>query len=237
VLIGRTAHTHVPGLVRHSQSRARVIARHAHVRLRTGYRHANAAAGTVIAQHPAAGTEVVQGATVRLTISRGPAPVTVLSVKGQAVADGEQSLHRLGLRTARHYVPAPGTTPGIVVAQDPAVGTRPKGSLVALYVAEVPRWRAVTTFTGTSSGPFTIRGQHWRIVYRMAFRGTCTWVLFCSGPSARVTDAAGRYVAGFGLSDGDGQVQTFSTRPGTYEVRVTPGGDDAGWSLQIQDDY
>ena len=71
----------------------------------------------------------------------------------------------------------------------------------------------------------------------MAFQGTCTWILFCYGPSARVTDAAGRYVAGFGLSDGSGQVQSFATGAGTYEVRVTPGGDDAGWSIEVQDYY
>jgi hypothetical protein len=72
----------------------------------------------------------------------------------------------------------------------------------------------------------------------MGFRGTCTWVLFCSGPTARVVDAAtARYVAGFGLQDGTGQVQTFATGAGTYEIQVTPGGDDAAWSLQVQDLY
>jgi hypothetical protein len=237
VVIGRTAHTHVPTFVRLTQGRARAAARRAHLRVRVGHSYAARKAGTVVAQHPSAGTEVPDGATVRLTVSKGPAPVTVLPMKGQAVGDAEKSLHHLGLRTARQDVPAPGTTPGIVVGQDPAGGTRARGSLVTLYVAEVPRWRAVTTFTGAGSGLFHIRGGHWRIVYGMAFRGTCTWVLFCSGPSARVTDASGRYVAGFGLSDGSGQIQSFSTGPGTYAVRVTPGGDDAGWSLQVQDDY
>jgi serine/threonine-protein kinase len=237
VLIGRTAHTHVPSLVRLTQGRAQAAARHAHVRVRLDHRYAARRVGTVVAQRPAAGTEVPQGATVRLTVSKGPAPVPVVSVKGQAVADATQSLRHLGLRVATQDVPAPGTRPGTVVGQDPAGGTRPRGSRVTLFVAEVPRWRAVTTFTGSSSGLVHIRGARWRIVYRMAFRGTCTWVLFCSGPSARVTDASGRYVAGFGLNDGDGQVQSFSTGPGSYEVRVTPGGDDAGWSLQVQDDY
>jgi hypothetical protein len=113
---------------------------------------------------------------------------------------------------------------------------RPRGSKVTLNVAEVPQWRTVTTFDGRSSGPVKIIGRHWRIVYRMAFHGTCTWVLFCSGPTARVLDAAAaRYVAGFGLQDGTGQIQSFDSGAGMYEIQVTPGGDDAGWSLQVQD--
>ncbi|MGZ4243907.1 MAG: protein kinase domain-containing protein [Solirubrobacteraceae bacterium] len=237
VVIGRTAHTHVPTFTRLSQGRARAVARRAHVRIHLDHSYATSRPGTVIAQHPDAGTEVPDGTTVRLTVSKGPAPVPVVSMKGQAVGDAEQSLRHLGLRTTTQNVPAPGTQPGTVVGQDPAGGTRPRGSTVTLFVAEVPRWRPVTTFSGASSGPIHIRGQHWRIVYRMAFTGTCTWVLFCSGPSARITDATGRYVAGFGLNDGDGQVQSFNTGPGTYTVQVTPGGDDAGWSLEVQDNY
>jgi hypothetical protein len=237
VLIGHTAHTHVPGLVRLPQGRARAAAHHAHVRVTVGHKYASAAAGTVIAQHPQAGTQVPNGTLVRLTVSRGPAPVHVVNVKSQSLADAQRSLGRLGLRTAVRQVPAPSTTPGTVVGQSPAGGSAARGSTVTLSVAEVPQWHTVTTFAGSASGPFHIIGTHWRIVYRMAFRGTCTWILFCDGPSARVTDAAGRYVAGFGLSDGDGQVQSFATGSGTYEVQVTPGGDDAGWSLEVQDNY
>jgi hypothetical protein len=199
--------------------------------------YASAAPGTVVAQRPQAGTQVPNGTMVRLTVSKGPAPVHVLNVKSRSVGDAQRSLNSLGLRTTVRQVPAPGTAPGTVVGQSPAGGTAARGSTVTLSVADVPQWRSVTTFTGPSSGPFHIIGTHWRIVYRMAFRGTCTWILFCSGPSARVTDAAGRYVAGFGLNNGDGQVQSFATGSGTYEVQVTPGGDDAGWSLEVQDNY
>jgi hypothetical protein len=109
---------------------------------------------------------------------------------------------------------------------------------VTLSVAEVPRWHTVTTLTGRDSGAFHIIGRRWRIVYTMGFHGTCTWILFCSGPTARIVDpGTGRYVAGFGLQNGTGQLQSFDSGAGSYEVRVTPGGDDAGWSLQVQDDY
>jgi hypothetical protein len=124
------------------------------------------------------------------------------------------------------------------VGQTPSGGHRPRGSTVTLSVAEVPQWRTVTTFSGRSSGAVKIIGRRWRLVYRMAFTGTCTWILFCSGPTTRVIDAAGgRYVAGFGLQDGTGKVQSFDTGAGSYEIQVTPGSDDAGWSLQVQDLY
>jgi hypothetical protein len=32
-------------------------------------------------------------------------------------------------------------------------------------------------------------------------------------------------------------VQTFSSGAGSYEIQVTPGDDDAGWSVQVQDLY
>jgi hypothetical protein len=39
------------------------------------------------------------------------------------------------------------------------------------------------------------------------------------------------------MNDGGTQVQTFATKPGTYRLRVTPGGDEARWSMQVEDDY
>jgi hypothetical protein len=104
-------------------------------------------------------------------------------------------------------------------------------------VAETPRWRPLTTITDTRPVTLRIRGTHWRLVYTMAYHGTCTWIVFCSGPHAKITTANGASVADFGLSDGATQIQTFATRPGTYQVKVTPGGDQARWSMQVQDDY
>jgi hypothetical protein len=164
--------------------------------------------------------------------------VHVLSVVDQNVADAESSLRRLGLRTKVREIAAPSRKPGTVVGQTPAGGERPKGSTVTLNVAEIPTWHTVTTFSGRSSGAVKITGRQWRLVYRMAFQGTCTWLLFCSGPTARVVDAgSGNYVAGFGLQDGTGQVQSFATGAGSYDIQVTPGGDRAGWVVQVQDLY
>jgi serine/threonine-protein kinase len=238
LIIGHTTYTRVPSVRHLHKGRAFTALRRAHLRVTTGTRHADAPAGTVIGQTPSARTRVSRGTTVHLTISSGPAPVQVISLVHQNVADAERSLRALKLRPVVHHVAAPGTSAGTVVGQTPASGLKPRGSTVTLNVAEVPQWRTVTTFDGRSSGAVKIIGRHWRIVYRMAFQGTCTWVLFCSGPTARVVDAAnGGYVAGFGLQDGTGQVQSFDNVAGSYEIQVTPGGDDAGWSVQVQDLY
>jgi eukaryotic-like serine/threonine-protein kinase len=239
VVIGHTTYTRVPSVRHLRKARALTVLRRAHLRVTMGTRHAMAAAGTVIGQTPSARTRVSQGTMVHLTISRGPAPVPVVTVIHEQVADAEQALHSLGLRTTVREVAAPGTTPGIVMGQSPAGGhSAPRGSTVALSVAEVPSWHTVTTFTGRDSGTFHITGRHWRVAYTMGFHGTCTWILFCSGPSARVLQAGtGRYVAGFGLQNGTGQIQSLRTGAGSYDIRVTPGGDSAGWSLQVQDLY
>ena len=121
---------------------------------------------------------------------------------------------------------------------DPGAGRHlAKGSTVSLFVAETPRWRPLTTITDTRPVTLRIRGTRWRVVYTMAYHGTCTWIIFCSGPHARISTANGSSVAGFGLNGGGTQVQTFSTKPGTYQVKVTPGGDEARWSIQVQEDY
>jgi serine/threonine-protein kinase len=237
LVIGHTVYTRVPSVLHRSHGQAVSALHRAHLRVTSGRRYDTAAAGMVIGETPRGHTRVARGTTVRLTVSRGPAPVQVLNVVHMSVADAQRSLHRLHLRTTVRDVPAPGTSPGTVVGQTPTGGLRPRGSLVTLNVAEVPSWHTVTTFDGRSSGLVHIQGERWRVVYKMGFQGTCTWILFCSGPSARVTDASGRYVAGFGLQNGTNQVQTFSRGAGEYAIAVTPGADQAGWSIQVQDLY
>jgi serine/threonine-protein kinase len=238
LVIGHTTYTRVPSLVHRSRGSALAALRRSHLRSTTHRSYARAKAGTVIGEAPRGHTRVARGTTVDLAISRGPAPVQVLSVVHNSVSDAQRSLHHLGFHTTVRDVPSPGTTPGMVVGQTPTRGLKPRGSTVTLNVAEVPSWRTVTTFDGRSSGAVKIIGRHWRIVYRMAFHGTCTWILFCSGPTARVVDAGtGRYVAGFGLQDGTGQAQSLDSGAGSYEIQVTPGSDDAGWSVQVQDLY
>jgi hypothetical protein len=105
-------------------------------------------------------------------------------------------------------------------------------------VAEAPSWRTVGSFAGTdhgASGPFTVRGSKWRVVYSMSYVGTCTFIVFCDGPTAHVRPVSGAPGANFDLSEGSGQSQTLNWGPGTYSIEITPGSDTAQWSFTIQD--
>jgi hypothetical protein len=235
VLLGRRT-TRVPRLT--SLGRAAATSRASHLRPTLSFRYDSAARGTVIAQRPRAGVRVDEGTRVRLTVSRGPAPVEVPVVGDASSTAARASFTRLGLHTTVTEIAAPAVAPGTVIRTSPGAGhTVAKGSTVSLFVAEVPRWRSIATLSDTRPVTVRIRGTRWRVVYTMAYHGTCTWILFCSGPRAHVSSASGTPVQSFGMDDGGPRTQTFTTGPGTYTLRVTPGGDEARWSMQIQDDY
>ncbi len=240
VLLAPPVRTRVPRLTGLSRAAAVSAGRRAHLRVSFGHAYsARVHAGAAVAQRPGPGALVARGARVRVTLSRGPAPVPVPAVTRENVAAAQRTLTSLGFSTRIQPVPAPGTPPGTVTAQSPAAGpAAPAHTTIILSVAEVPQWRPVTRFAGGDSGPLHITGDRWRIVYSMGFQGTCTWILFCSGPTGRVTNAgSGQTVRGFGLTNGSGETQTFATGPGTYDLRVTPGGDTADWSIEVQDYY
>jgi hypothetical protein len=217
-------------------------ARHLGLHAQFVTRFNSAKPGTAIAQTPAAGAQVDDGSAVRVTLSAGPPPVRVPRVIGQDSGQAHTTLTHLGLNVGTETVPAPGVQPGTVTGQRPSPGaSAPVHSRVLLLVAEQPRWRALTSLAGTDSGrsvPFRIRGGQWRIVYRMAYVGTCTFVVFCDGPSAQVLALPSESAqSSFGLSDGDAQTQVVKSGPGLYQLRVTPGNDTARWSMQVADYY
>jgi len=239
VVIGGVSHVRVPNL--HGLTRRAIAARvrRDHLSAALGHAYSGAPRGTAIAQSPVSGQRVRDGSTVEVTLSAGPRPIAVPRLVGLSAAGAQAALARLRLRASIVQVPALGATPGAVTNQAPASGTDllPNGS-VSLSVAEAPRWRAVTSFTNGLSVPFRIRGSHWRLVYRMGYSGTCTFIFICSGPSAHVTNlTTGAGAGSFDLNDGSGQIWTFPTGPGMYQVKITPGSDDATWSAQVQDYY
>jgi hypothetical protein len=172
-------------------------------------------------------------------VSAGPAPVSIPRLVGTPAGQARATLTSLHLRARLTDVPAPGTAPGVVTAQAPTAGARLlPGGIVSLSAAETPSWRTVTTFSGHSSVPFKTRGARWRIVYSMAYDGTCTFVFFCSGPTATVVNPSTRATASeFDLSDGGQQVKAIGSGPGLYQVTVAPGSDSASWSIEVQDYY
>jgi serine/threonine-protein kinase len=229
----------VPGL--HGLTAGHVKARLKRVDLSAtfGHRYSDAARGTVVGQSPRAGARIDSGSTVRVTLSAGPAPVPVPELVNSSSTSAEAALGRLRLHWAIDLVPAPGIGAGTVVGQSVSAGKRiTPGSTVTLRVAEQPRWRGLTSFSGQRSVPFRIRGNHWQLVYDMSYQGTCTFIFICQGPSATVTNVTtGATVDQFDLNDGSGKTRTLKTGPGIYQVTVSPGSDSANWSMRVEDYY
>jgi eukaryotic-like serine/threonine-protein kinase len=94
--------------------------------------------GTVLATAPKAGTEVIEGTTVRVNVSKGPKPVGVPNVVGSPFESAESQLRGLGFAVASEDVESDEPA-GVVVGQDPAGGTQAaKGSVVTLQVSSGP---------------------------------------------------------------------------------------------------
>jgi beta-lactam-binding protein with PASTA domain/predicted Ser/Thr protein kinase len=103
---------------------------------------------TVTAQDPPPGRKLPKGETVRINVSKGPKPVQVPSVVGQAYEDASATLQGAGFAVARRDVDS-NQPAGIVVAQDPAPGALvPKDSSVALSVSKGPPTRSVPSVEG-----------------------------------------------------------------------------------------
>jgi hypothetical protein len=222
--------------------RGLVTARAAHLGLHPSFRsrYDKAPAQAAIEQSPAAGIQVSRGTTVGVVLSAGPPPVPVPRVTSETSADARTTLASLGLHVSISQVPSPGVSPQTVTGQSPQPGASLiPGATVTLRVAEWPRWQPVARLEGDGgvrSEQFRIQGQRWRLRYSMEYSGTCTWVVFCSGPSATVA-GAGSSPTGFDLNTGSDQTQALSSGPGVYQVSVTPGGDNAKWVMTVEDYY
>ena len=92
--------------------------------------------GQVIRQHPAAGTALLRGATVRYWVSSGPPKVPVPDVVGASEGSATDTLKAAGFSVAVNNTLGLGTFPGDVTKQKPSAGSRAlKGSQVTIWVA------------------------------------------------------------------------------------------------------
>ena len=94
-------------------------------------------AGHVLIQRPRAGTLVKRGVAVTVILSRGPQRIQVPTVVGTALQAAQVTLTAAGLTVGRSInVFSTRDAPGIVVAQDPAGGTRAeRDAAVDLFLA------------------------------------------------------------------------------------------------------
>ena len=205
-------------------------------------RYSDAGTGIAIAQDPAPGAHVTDGSAVRVILSAGPPPIPVPGVVGEPAESAESRLANAGLRYRVSEVAAPGTSADVVMRQTPSpAATVPRGSTVALSVAETPRWRSLTTFSGVNAGrsvAFRTLGARWRVSYDMTFQGLCLLIVVCEGPSAEAVDlTTGSSFGNFELEEGRSQTHTFDSGPGLYNLVVSGGRDSARWSMTVEDYY
>jgi beta-lactam-binding protein with PASTA domain len=113
----------------------------------TSENSADVAAGLVISQSPAAGTQVNEGGVVALKVSLGPpaVKVTVPNVVGATQAQAENALGDLGLSVNITSENSAGTAAGIILTQTPSAGTKvDEGATVTLKVSLGPAAVKVT---------------------------------------------------------------------------------------------
>ena len=105
--------------------------------------------GTVTAQSPAPGTQVVKGTTVRINVSKGLPPVIIPSdLIGESQAAATSELQGLGFNVSTQ--PQDSTKPqGTVVATNPGPGSSvQRGSQVTLFVSKGPQTAFVPDVRG-----------------------------------------------------------------------------------------
>ena len=101
----------------------------------------------MLATAPKAGTELLEGATVRVNVSKGPKPITVPNVIGSAFESAQSTLQGAGFAVAREEVEDPAAA-GTVVGQNPAAGTQQsKGSVITLQVSSGPQTSQIPDVT------------------------------------------------------------------------------------------
>ena len=110
---------------------------------------------TVLSTNPSSGTKVAQGSAVILTVSSGPANVTVPSLIGQSQIQAGQVLGQSGLNVGG--VSTQSSTQyaaGLIISTSPPAGTSvAPGSSVSIVVSSGPP--APTTTTTTAPAPTT----------------------------------------------------------------------------------
>jgi len=111
------------------------------------------AAGTVIAEDPAANTFAPKGATITLTVSKGPTTTGVPNVENTDEQTARSQLEASQFKVkVQHVDTTDPSLDGIVISQDPQPGTQAKpGSKVTIVVGHYKAAPPGETTTGTTT--------------------------------------------------------------------------------------
>lgn len=162
--VAPTVQVTVPdGLTNTTQTNAEAILQSAGLQSTVVYKTSTAQKGTVLSTNPTSGTKINQGASVALTVSSGPANVTVPSLIGLSEGVAGQTLGNVGLNVGSiRSVDSAQYAAGLVVSSDPSTGAAvAPGSSVNIAVSTGPPPATTTTTavpattTTTTSVPAT----------------------------------------------------------------------------------
>ena len=119
------------------------------------------AAGTVMSQQPLAGSSAAKGSAVDLTVSQGPAPVSVPDVVGLTQSVAVAQLVAAQLQVGTLTTSSSSTVPiGQVLSQVPAAGTSvAKGTSVALVLSSGPPAAPLAKLTIPAASPAVLVGE------------------------------------------------------------------------------
>jgi len=136
-----------PGITNTTQANAVAILQSAGLQSTTVNQTSTVLKGTVLSSNPASGTKVNQGSTVTLTVSSGPANVTVPSLIGLSEAAAGQALGNAGLNVGNvTSVSSTQYQPGQVVSSNPGTGASVSpGKSVDIAVSSGPPPTTTTT--------------------------------------------------------------------------------------------
>ena len=122
--------------------------------------------GTVTGQDPKAGTQLIEGASVRINYSTGPKPIGVPPVVGLDYSTALQQLQAAGFAVARTDVES-AEPQGVVVSQVPSgSSTAAKGSTVNVSVSNGPQTTPVPDVSGqtTANAKATLTAAGFKVV-------------------------------------------------------------------------
>jgi beta-lactam-binding protein with PASTA domain len=126
----------VPGVVGKDKDAARGALEDAGFKVTVEKQESPQPKNQVIAQNPAAGTQVNKGSRVTITISKGEPKVTVPGVTSLQKNDAKSQLEQAGFKVkVKEQDTADPSQDGIVIDQSPVAGSsQPKGSTVTITV-------------------------------------------------------------------------------------------------------
>ena len=131
----------VPNLIGTPLDEAREILREAKLSVQMDYRtNIDYSENTVFDQEPRAGAKLEPAETVRLWVSKGSGPMTLIKVIGDSVGDAVRDLEAMGLRVDTLELEDPVQPAGQVIDQNPPAGSEiTPGTSCLLYTSPSPR--------------------------------------------------------------------------------------------------